>query len=240
MPLYNPPVASEDGGGGITALEDPGNVWGADTAVALGYRISAVNGEYTEVFEVETAGTTGEALGEPQFFPSDPNDWRTWWGTPGGQTFDNDVVWRHLGRVGEPPVAPADEQLRELTGGLGRTQVHPGFIEVISANPFASGINKLLELKRYEAAGAVATVLVINQNGDGDWTFFEGGVFAFQLGDGSVRFDEDGIAILGTASALRSQVMKTGEIYMPTLPTADPNAVGQLWNDGGILKISAG
>jgi hypothetical protein len=31
-----------------------------------------------------------------------------------------------------------------------------------------------------------------------------------------------------------------GAIHAPTLPTADPNVAGQLWNDNGTLKVSAG
>jgi len=29
-------------------------------------------------------------------------------------------------------------------------------------------------------------------------------------------------------------------LYLVGLPVADPSVVGQLWNDGGILKVSAG
>jgi BarA-like signal transduction histidine kinase len=29
-------------------------------------------------------------------------------------------------------------------------------------------------------------------------------------------------------------------VYMSTLPTSDPASAGQLWNDGGTVKVSAG
>lgn len=31
-----------------------------------------------------------------------------------------------------------------------------------------------------------------------------------------------------------------GTIILPNLPTVDPEVVGQLWNNGGILTVSAG
>jgi hypothetical protein len=32
----------------------------------------------------------------------------------------------------------------------------------------------------------------------------------------------------------------TSDVIMLDLPTADPEVVGQLWNDAGTLKVSAG
>ena len=35
-------------------------------------------------------------------------------------------------------------------------------------------------------------------------------------------------------------VNNSGTVMLPNLPTSDPNNAGQLWNDSGTLKISAG
>ena len=35
-------------------------------------------------------------------------------------------------------------------------------------------------------------------------------------------------------------VNDSGKVMVSDLPTSDPNNAGQLWNDGGTLKISAG
>lgn len=47
------------------------------------------------------------------------------------------------------------------------------------------------------------------------------------------------IKLLDDASDLQVQVT-TGAVLMPSLPTADPHVVGQLWNSSGVLTVSAG
>jgi len=37
-----------------------------------------------------------------------------------------------------------------------------------------------------------------------------------------------------------STIVNTVKVLMPNLPTSDPSVAGQLWNDSGTLKISAG
>lgn len=44
---------------------------------------------------------------------------------------------------------------------------------------------------------------------------------------------------LGTPK-INVQFMPDGGIVMPNLPTADPLVAGELWNDAGTLKVSAG
>lgn len=36
------------------------------------------------------------------------------------------------------------------------------------------------------------------------------------------------------------EIQNTSAVYIQNLPTSDPTSAGQLWNDGGTLKVSAG
>jgi hypothetical protein len=38
----------------------------------------------------------------------------------------------------------------------------------------------------------------------------------------------------------REPITFAGAVSMTTLPTSDPSIAGQLWNDGGTVKVSAG
>jgi len=76
-------------------------------------------------------------------------------------------------------------------------------------------------------------------NGIGDVDFYnhqDGGDISFFTDDGSG----------GTTEYLRldggdvSTIVNTIKVMMPNLPTSDPSTAGQLWNDSGTLKISAG
>ena len=44
--------------------------------------------------------------------------------------------------------------------------------------------------------------------------------------------------ITGNVSA--TNISASGTVIFSGLPTADPEVVGQLWDDGGILTVSAG
>ena len=43
-----------------------------------------------------------------------------------------------------------------------------------------------------------------------------------------------------TLSATGAVALAGANIVITGLPTADPQVVGQLWNDGGVLTVSAG
>ena len=63
--------------------------------------------------------------------------------------------------------------------------------------------------------------------------------------DGDIRFQTDnGSGGVTTYIQLDggdvSTIVNTIKIMMPNLPTSDPSTAGQLWNDSGTLKISAG
>jgi hypothetical protein len=45
---------------------------------------------------------------------------------------------------------------------------------------------------------------------------------------------------LQTDGTTRVTVKAGGAIIFSGIPTSNPNVAGQLWNDGGTLKISAG
>lgn len=44
---------------------------------------------------------------------------------------------------------------------------------------------------------------------------------------------------IGAGGAYPIRITTGGAVLMPTLPTSDPSVTGQLWNDGGTLKVSA-
>lgn len=51
----------------------------------------------------------------------------------------------------------------------------------------------------------------------------------------------DAGAACGTGDAtLAGNNVWTGTVKMTTLPTADPHSAGQLWNNAGVLTVSAG
>ena len=44
----------------------------------------------------------------------------------------------------------------------------------------------------------------------------------------------------GTGSVANGDIILSGGVVLPNLPTADPTNAGELWNDAGTLKVSAG
>lgn len=80
------------GSGGLSVLEDPGNVWEPNTAVTEGYRIAETVQDELRVFEAAGAGTTGDLSA----FTDLTIDL-----TPLGLTSDDDFAWRYLGIVGQ-------------------------------------------------------------------------------------------------------------------------------------------
>ena len=70
-------------------------------------------------------------------------------------------------------------------------------------------------------------------------------VFRNSQDDGDVKFQcDDGSGGVTTYITLDggdvSTIVSTIKVMMPNLPTSNPSTAGQLWNDSGTLKISAG
>jgi hypothetical protein len=54
-------------------------------------------------------------------------------------------------------------------------------------------------------------------------------------GDGSITAEN-----AGTGSAVDLTLSASGNIIMSGLPTSDPTVAGALWNNSGVLTVSAG
>jgi len=69
--------------------------------------------------------------------------------------------------------------------------------------------------------------------------------FTQEVNDGDIVFKSDN-GSGGTTAYITldggdvSTIVSTIKVMMPNLPTSDPSTAGQLWNDSGTLKISAG
>lgn len=75
---------------------------------------------------------------------------------------------------------------------------------------------------------------------------------AFQIAFGSsyLNFDPVGVIDIAANSTATAQVLLFGDgsgvwlngdrIVLPILPMVDPHLAGQLWNDAGTVKVSAG
>lgn len=55
----------------------------------------------------------------------------------------------------------------------------------------------------------------------------------------SVTFDSDYFTVSDGEVTLKSEVAALLTV-VSNIPTADPEVSGQVWNDGGVLKVSAG
>lgn len=55
----------------------------------------------------------------------------------------------------------------------------------------------------------------------------------------SVTFDEDYFTVSDGEVTLKAEVVALLTL-VDNIPTADPEVAGQLWNDNGVLKVSAG
>ena len=96
------------------------------------------------------------------------------------------------------------------------------------------------------AWGSNVDLRVEHDGTDSTITNTEGNLNFYQnADDGDIRFYNDN-GSGGTTEYFRldggdsSTQIKTIKVLMPNLPTSDPSTAGQLWNDSGTLKISAG
>jgi hypothetical protein len=107
-----------------------------------------------------------------------------------------------------------------------------------SANTFqliheASGTGS--SIRNYEIATPSATITMRAARLD----FWEG-VNKFYFDAGAI-YPYAGVLSIGTAAAPVDNIYSDGgTVVLSNLPTADPVNAGQLWNDAGTLKISAG
>ena len=62
----------------------------------------------------------------------------------------------------------------------------------------------------------------------------------YNIGTSADTIHETGIGTANNNRANAFEIHIDGKIVMPNLPTTDPVLGGALWNDSGILKISAG
>lgn len=71
-------------------------------------------------------------------------------------------------------------------------------------------------------------------------TTFSGPVTSTNGFVGAVTGAVTGAVAATTLSASGAVSLTNATISMSALPTADPTVAGQLWNDAGTLKVSAG
>jgi len=103
---------------------------------------------------------------------------------------------------------------------------------------------------------------ILEQDGSSILLDVADGEFRVSVHDGDPETTEDVIVVNNDSVRIRTDPLDTGtyfqvrtvvgeqalvvgfndgtDILMPVLPTADPSIPGQLWNDGGTLKVSAG
>jgi hypothetical protein len=97
----------------------------------------------------------------------------------------------------------------------------------------------------YQIVGDPDTGLITTSITNGDVKIQPNGTGNVEVD--AVQFSDTTISTLTTNSDLTLSANGTGavaitptKIMMANLPTSDPSVAGQLWNDSGTLKVSAG
>ena len=97
----------------------------------------------------------------------------------------------------------------------------------------------------YQIVGDPDTGLITTSITNGDVTIQPNGTGNVEIDQ--VQFADTTLSTLTTNSDLTLSANGTGgvaitptKIMMANLPTSDPSNAGQLWNDSGTLKVSAG
>lgn len=97
----------------------------------------------------------------------------------------------------------------------------------------------------YQIVGDPDTGLITTSITNGDVKIQPNGTGNVEVD--AVQFSDTTISTLTTNSDLTLSANGTGavaitptKIIMANLPTSDPSVAGQLWNDSGTLKVSAG
>ena len=76
---------------------------------------------------------------------------------------------------------------------------------------------------------------------DRDLSIYRAAAATLQLGADVVTGTGADLTLSGgTGSVANGDVILEGGVVLPNLPTADPTNAGELWNDSGTLKVSAG
>jgi len=138
---------------------------------------------------------------------------------------DGDIVFRSDDGSG------GVTQYFRLDGGVGY-MIASREINFLNSQPATFGTNRNLTISHSSTQGDILNYTgpfnITNHANDGDLIFSSddgsGGVTAYLTLDGS----EVSTKIL------------TQKVIMSNLPTSDPTNAGQLWNDSGTLKVSAG
>ena len=108
----------------------------------------------------------------------------------------------------------------------------------IKVQPNGTGI---VEIDQLQITDAAITPLITNSditltaNGTGDIV-----LGAVTIADNKITTNETNNSLLIDASGTGAIEMIPIIIKMANLPTSDPSSAGQLWNDSGTLKVSAG
>jgi hypothetical protein len=231
-PSADAEVAPSVSAGASGVLEDPGNVWAPGVAVTEGYRIAETVDGALRVFEATTSGTTHPTVTAFTDFTVSLQ--------PLGLTTEL-VTWRYLGVVGQVGF-----------------DVLPGFF-IKPADWFVSSTTGELALRYTGDPTDYEDLLVVgddnnnkavwrqDSSGDSDHFFRDSGTsHRYHVKYGAVNFflmsvGEDAVWMSNdTATRFFEYTSATGAIRMEGLPTADPAVAGQLWNNAGTLKVSAG
>lgn len=243
---YNPSAVSAalvglgaaGGGGGLAVMEDPG-AWQANHAYAEGDRFSGtVDGEL-RVFEITVAGTSGGGVFsdyEPfDLVPGPDNTWGT-----------NNESFIYIGIVGQISWHEAPFLGGGLEVGPLEDNGHPLFYTT-EAGP--GGSENMFAI-RATVDDFPVPVFEMKTDGDGDYALDVNAGAALRFNatdDGALtpgaRFEisyEGFRAYLSTGGQEMRVRFSPFAVRFIGLPTVDPASAGQLWNDGGTLKVSAG
>lgn len=150
-----------------------------------------------------------------------------------------------------PNLSPDDVQALVDAGGSGTSGSVPAVDGTVTdPGPDMDSGNPLTGYKFFTTADT-AVVVAVGLDGDdfprlvittdGLFAFFDGTADPFQSGSlfSQTRlFGAGGLAVASDAEVRLESV--SGVVSIPNLPTADPMVADQLWNDGGVLTVSAG
>ncbi len=143
------------------------------------------------------------------------------------------LVDRQLGRNIKHPILPAGDSY--LIPNLSGIASHPEFIDAIAVFLKTDGSNPSTTYSNTTSTDATLSgtnSTTIGEVGDTDF------------GDGTERDLIPAVTLkinVGTASRQMNNANFGGSVFiLDGIPTSDPSAAGQLWNDSGTLKVSAG
>lgn len=222
------------GGGGSAAIADPAATWAPDTAVTAGDRITHTQGGFMHVYEAQASGTTVDyyatfdELGGRQL--------------PGEIVSDGDFDWKYIGIVGRQPFDQSPSVNLPTSWEFGPS----GSLDWrVQSESDVTDYQYLMQLQARNGTDPVP-VVEITSAGDSDFYLYDSGT-GWRWHDTTnnasviVNIGMDSVYVRSQNSeTLVEMDRSTGAVMMPNLPTSNPNMAGQLWNDAGTLKVSAG